>query len=333
MKHRIRFLFAVLILCLVFPLTVYAETYSMSDTDISICIDDTSWYVFTRDNIQDNPQLDELGITYDFIESVLYDNMAYMDAFRFGEDGNFLELFIRKQRVENSYTNLANFSDEEVLELAAGFGDQQNIDKYSVYGKQYKFVKLEFYDTTYETYICTYLTIVNKDMYTLTFQSQVPFADGDLDEIQKIVDGVSFDVDYSMEETILSYSEEPQITSVSDEVMETLITSVITGSLLGLFAWLCGRMKKRQKVKKEDISEQEKSPNIGQDNQVVQEKLEYQPEAISENETPHVQESVPQKDVEVDKRFDDIKKYKELLDLGIITQEEFDAKKKELLGL
>jgi len=31
--------------------------------------------------------------------------------------------------------------------------------------------------------------------------------------------------------------------------------------------------------------------------------------------------------------FDVIRKYKELLDEGIITQEEFDAKKKQLLGL
>ena len=30
---------------------------------------------------------------------------------------------------------------------------------------------------------------------------------------------------------------------------------------------------------------------------------------------------------------DQIKKYKDLLDSGIITQEEFDAKKKQLLGL
>ena len=30
---------------------------------------------------------------------------------------------------------------------------------------------------------------------------------------------------------------------------------------------------------------------------------------------------------------DEIKKYKELLDIGVITQEEFDAKKKQLLGL
>ena len=31
--------------------------------------------------------------------------------------------------------------------------------------------------------------------------------------------------------------------------------------------------------------------------------------------------------------FDEIRKYKQLLDEGIITQEEFDVKKKELLNL
>ena len=30
---------------------------------------------------------------------------------------------------------------------------------------------------------------------------------------------------------------------------------------------------------------------------------------------------------------DELKKYKDLLDSGVITQEEFDAKKKQLLGL
>ncbi|WP_397544849.1 SHOCT domain-containing protein [Ruminococcus sp.] len=30
---------------------------------------------------------------------------------------------------------------------------------------------------------------------------------------------------------------------------------------------------------------------------------------------------------------DEIRKFKELLDIGAITQEEFDAKKKQLLGL
>ena len=42
---------------------------------------------------------------------------------------------------------------------------------------------------------------------------------------------------------------------------------------------------------------------------------------------PVVQQAAPQSNA------DELKKYKELLDMGAITQEEFDAKKKQLLGL
>ena len=37
--------------------------------------------------------------------------------------------------------------------------------------------------------------------------------------------------------------------------------------------------------------------------------------------------------IEKNDKINDIKRLKELLDIGAITQEEFDAKKKELLGL
>lgn len=38
-------------------------------------------------------------------------------------------------------------------------------------------------------------------------------------------------------------------------------------------------------------------------------------------------------DIKKDDKFDEVKKYKELLENGVITQEEFENKKKELLGL
>ena len=44
-------------------------------------------------------------------------------------------------------------------------------------------------------------------------------------------------------------------------------------------------------------------------------------------------ENVPTKSCETVISADEIKKFKDLLDSGIITQEEFDAKKKQLLGL
>lgn len=43
--------------------------------------------------------------------------------------------------------------------------------------------------------------------------------------------------------------------------------------------------------------------------------------------TTQIKQEIPQSNA------DELKKYKELLDSGIITQEEFDAKKKQLLGL
>ena len=56
---------------------------------------------------------------------------------------------------------------------------------------------------------------------------------------------------------------------------------------------------------------------------------------IEEKEEKIEQKTEPVKEIQaspnVDK-FEEIKKYKDLLDSGIITQEEFDAKKKELLG-
>ena len=45
------------------------------------------------------------------------------------------------------------------------------------------------------------------------------------------------------------------------------------------------------------------------------------------NNTNTIKHEIPQNNA------DELKKYKELLDSGVITQEEFDAKKKQLLGL
>lgn len=53
---------------------------------------------------------------------------------------------------------------------------------------------------------------------------------------------------------------------------------------------------------------------------------------LSEEEFKAAQAPAPQPGP-AENSFDEIKKYKELLDMGIITQEEFDLKKKEILGL
>lgn len=330
MKRIISVLLVVLAFCLAFPLTTYAKTYTMSDTDISINVDDSSWYVFTRDNIKNNSELKELGITSDYMQGFFEDNMAYMDALLVYEDGNFLELLIRKVKLENSVANLSNYSDEEVLEFAKEFASKKGIENYSVYQNKYKFVEFEFFDTSVDYYISEFLTIVNKEIYTITFQSTNSITKKEHEEIKRIVDSISFDVDASLKE--------PQAPSVFDEAIETFFVSIVSGGLLAIFAMLGSKMKRAKKAKKQDnvlgdTSDSKESPETELNNEVVSRKLECQPETIRKDEAFHIQEPTSQKDVDADKCFDAIKKYKELLELGIITQEEFDTKKKELLGL
>ena len=52
-----------------------------------------------------------------------------------------------------------------------------------------------------------------------------------------------------------------------------------------------------------------------------------------QNSTPTVTSAPTQTSVQTVSSADELKKFKDLLDAGIITQEEFDAKKKQLLGL
>jgi len=78
-------IFIATVFCLVLfvPVSASAQTYSLGETDIHISLDDTVWYVFTRDNIQDNAELEELGLTYEAMYDILHNNDAYMDAILF----------------------------------------------------------------------------------------------------------------------------------------------------------------------------------------------------------------------------------------------------------
>ena len=54
--------------------------------------------------------------------------------------------------------------------------------------------------------------------------------------------------------------------------------------------------------------------------------------SITEEEVENLSKTQDTKQTNIS-QADELKKFKELLDNGVITQEEFDAKKKQLLGL
>ena len=72
--------------------------------------------------------------------------------------------------------------------------------------------------------------------------------------------------------------------------------------------------------------------NVGRKSEVTNELMEeiknYIQEKIRASKNPH-----PSITTQALSPAEELKKFKELLDVGILTQEEFDAKKKQLLGL
>ena len=238
MKRTVSILLSI-VLCVgvLLPITTYAETYNLGGTDMSISVDDTVWYVFTRDNIKNNSELDELGITYDAMFDILHNNEAYMDAILYYEDGEYVELFVRKRTLDTGIANLSNYKNSEVLELAKGLAKKQGAEKYSVYENQYKFAKLEYIDSNYGYYICEFVTCVNKDNYTFTFQSTSRFTDEEYAEIESIVDSVKFDVDTSIKEK--------KSTSIAENVVEKTIGGAVIGGIIGAVIAITNIKKKK----------------------------------------------------------------------------------------
>lgn len=226
-RNLLRSLF-ILILVAVFPVTAYATVFSMSDTDIHITIDDSRWYVFTRDNIKDNPELEALGVSYDYLNGIFVDNNAYLDAILIQSTDSFMELLIRKNPMSNGAVNMANYSEKEIMELAEQLAEQQNVEDYSIYETGQPFIRMDYHGAEHGYYLCEFITFVNKESYTLTFQSLTPYTDSDYQEITQIVDSVSFDVDTTLREK--------KTESLSNRVIRDVIIGAISGGIFGLVA-------------------------------------------------------------------------------------------------
>ncbi|MBR3971599.1 MAG: hypothetical protein IKJ83_01750 [Ruminococcus sp.] len=233
-----------IILCLLLcsPLTAYAETYSPSDTDISIELDNSLWYVFTRDNIKDNPELEELGIAYEYLQNALQSNNAYMDALLFYEDGTCIELFIRKKYTDSGIANFSNHDDEKIMEFSKDVAKRVGAETYSTYETQYKYAYTEYKDTNLNVNLLQYTTVVNKDIYSITLQSETAFDDSHKELFKNIIDTVTFDVDSSIKE------------ESSDKdysfIWKGALKGAVAGGVGGLIVSLITKASKKKKAQK-----------------------------------------------------------------------------------
>lgn len=96
------------------------------------------------------------------------------------------------------------------------------------------------------------------------------------------------------------------------------VSSAVGGSAYGTFEH--GKAADRALDRMKDYN---KCPQCGSIDLVLLSKEEYETEQLNQENEKRAMVSAA----------DELKKFKELLDMGVITQEEFDVKKKQLLGL
>jgi len=198
----------IMLFAFLFPTTMEAKTYKLPETDATVEMDDSEWYVFTRGNIKDNKELEELEITYDYINTLMQNNYIYMDAILYFEDSDdYIELFVRKKQM-NELNQLTNFSDADVLDLAKELAKNQGATNYKVYKSDYKYAKLEYQSQGF--YLHEYYTIVNGYGYTITAQKPEKFSSEDAARIEKIVKEIKFDVNNNLKDNTLKKDEKNQ---------------------------------------------------------------------------------------------------------------------------
>lgn len=222
----------VLLACLfIIPIGVNASSFAQKD--ISINIDDNKWYVFTRDNISNNDELSELGLTYEYLKDFMNKNDIYIDAGLFDEndESNTIELFVAIKPVEN-VNNLHKYSNDEINELGDELLKLTGATKFDIIENNYKYVYLEYQDSGYN--ILEYYTVINGSGYTVMTQKVNAYTDADKQEIKSIVDSVSFKIDDAYEK---------EITKNKFDWTNVIIYAVI-GGIIGGVVGLINKKKK-----------------------------------------------------------------------------------------
>ena len=195
MKRTLRVLI-VLALCLltILPTTAFATTFTCYDVGISMDFDEDYWYVFTRDNLEGNPELDELGISYDFMYSYFQDNNAHLDAITLYDDDTYLEIVLQQGGYISQVEDLSSYSDSDVLDFASGVAQELGVSDYDAATiGEYKYAVVEYISAS--TYFHEYYTIVDYITYVFTFSSPVSFTANQYDEIYDVMSSVSFEDD------------------------------------------------------------------------------------------------------------------------------------------
>ena len=234
-----KFLLFILTLFLFIPINVYADSYKLKDLEISI--EDSSFDVFTRDNIKDNERLTEIGITYDYLNNFMIKNDVYLDAVKFNENNDdTIELFVVAKMVSN-VSNMHTYSDNEIKELGEEVKKKVKADSYKIINVgKYKYIYLNYYDSTEKYYIDEYYTVMDGYGYTIMAQKRNKFTNDEMKDVKKVVDTTKY-------KEIARYEKKK-----SSSIGSRTLIGAIVGAVIGLIGGTIKVIKNKKTKEKSE---------------------------------------------------------------------------------
>jgi len=220
MRKILMFLLAFMLLI---PIGLSAKEIKVTDV-ISVDLNEEEWYIFTRDNIQDNPDLKELNISSDYMKNLFTTNDCYLDALTFlSEDtSNFIEMFVQIKGIEEKDTidYLGYYSKSEIKDLAKEVAKTVNTNKYSIYeNDKYTFIKLEYVSSSVS--LIHYYTVINNKGYNIKFQKMKDFTEAEKKQVENILDKIKLEL--------------PEKTSrINGAIEGVVIAAIIGGAVIGI---------------------------------------------------------------------------------------------------
>ena len=329
---RIIALICVFLSLLLFPIRCMADSTTNVDAlGFSVSLP-SDLYVFT----QDTSKSSTVWKTFDLDPSVfiefLKDNHIYLDAI--APDVSYEIVIVGREK--QSYKELFNlnlYEDEQILDLLSSSASStaESLGLTFESASIYKVGDIKYFSSlgTQKTdgqivWIKSYASIVNGIFFQITLRSYTGALSSQQEKlIKQVVDSVHFN-------EILSKPSNSLSTSSGGDILYKAVIGGISALIIGIPAALINASKKKHNKEEKEVHFD--APN---------EKKEENPCVIQRPEFPQNEERDGPNEV-VKKAnsqslnmsyADEIRKYKKLCDDGIITQEEFDAKKKQLLRL
>lgn len=179
-----KFLITILMVLLI-PLSIKAEEYDVKSANMKITFPD-NWYVFTRENVEGNKNLENIEVTSEYMNKFFNSNSAYIDAIKSDIE------FVLRTSENVDFASLSDFPDEKVEEIATDMGAINKTKDYKVYTNKYKYVV--FNSKSGDYYINVYSTVINSKWYTFTIQKKSEFTAEEINDSKKIIDSIDYTI-------------------------------------------------------------------------------------------------------------------------------------------